>query len=168
MMSESRSKPQRLKLVKGTDQQPETAPYDVAASLDKINKLEPNLKIADRDLERYRSFLLIKNFVSNFTFYESGEVRISVRPPQEILDELAKRFRLYLKGRSSLDQAFGLAGKGRSSPREKFTIASKTVAMRLQYKELRGAGTLLDDAVERIAKSFNVSDSTVRSRLFRK
>ncbi len=162
-MGNSSSKKRGLRLISGADR---TA-FDLGAYSAALEKLAPEVSIPERDLDRYVSYSLIDDYVSHFTFDSNGKPTGFASLSPRVLEGLAERFRRYLKGRDSLDQAFGLPGKGRTSPRERFAIRSQTILMKLQFKALRDAGTAVGVATEKVATTFNVSIETAKARLRR-
>jgi len=144
-------------------------PFDAAAYVDYRQSLVPPLSPGEKEIPQYEAIFLIDGFVSCFLLDKDGCERLGVMPKVAELEALAKRFRKYLTSTISLDEAFGLKGtrRGRVSAKGAVSRRNQAIRVRAMYNELHSKGSLIKQAVAKIAKELNFTESKVKSLIFR-
>jgi hypothetical protein len=160
----------KLAASRSEDLSAENGRFDAAQYLAYLQSLAPNLEIGPADIERYKVFFLIRDFVSKFAF-DADRAELSVSPDRAELEALAVCFRRYLKRTISLDEAFGqinATGKGRRGTREVVRVRDRQIHARALYKQFRSEKQPSKRAEANVARVLNCSESTAHTLIFRK
>jgi hypothetical protein len=130
--------------------------------------IEVAAQVAARRNRRLDSFQLIQAVVAGFTF-KSGRAHLLSRPDDTLIALLAERFRVYLNGSKSLDEAFHLKkpSPGRGNPRERERLRVGRFAARMIYDGLRNDGMLKKQAIPEVARLLKCTETKAHSLIFK-
>ena len=142
--------------------------FDAAGFLEYVESLAPHLQITLGDVALYDAVFRLRAFVSLFSF-SNGRAELSIGPPATDLEWFAERFKKYLEGTRTLDEAFRLKKptKGRGSAKEKVRLRAREIQARAIFVESLSGGALIKQALAKVKKELGCSAGEADSLVYR-